>query len=139
MLLAGVVPNLTAVIAEFVANAASPISTMLSGILTSTVLLLNLLLKASFLMVFIPSIAGIFKIILSALFTLSRPAWLKPVISVPDVVKSVLSPIVTEVYAFTIILKFDVAENKFAPSEFDVGVSIETALVVAKATAKAPA
>ena len=139
MLLAGVVPNLTAVIAELVANAASPISTMLSGILTSTVLLLNLLLKASFLMVFIPSIAGIFKIILSALFTLSRPAWLKPVISTPDVVKSVLSPMVTEVAAFTIILKFDVSENKFAPSESDVGVSIETALVATKATAKAPA
>ena len=138
MLLAGVVPNLTAVIAEFVANAASPISTMLSGILTSTVLLLNLLLKASFLMVFIPSIAGIFKIILSALFTLSIPAWLKPVISTPDVVKSVLSPIVTEVAAFTIILKFDVSENNFALSEFDVGVSIETALVATKATVKTP-
>ena len=90
MLLAGVAPNLTAVIAEFVANAASPISTMLSGSSILTFLLLNFLAKASLpILVAAKSVGNLIEVpVTVTAFTFARPAGLNPVMVSPFTVKS---------------------------------------------------
>ena len=90
MLLVGVEPNLTAVIAEFEAKAESPISVMLSGSSILTFLFLNFLLKADLpILVAAKSAGNLIEVpVTVTAFTFARPAGLNPVMVSPLTVKS---------------------------------------------------
>ena len=90
MLLVGVEPNLTAVIAEFEAKAESPISVMLSGSSILTFLFLNFLLNASLpILVAAKSAGNLIEVpVTVTAFTFARPLALNPVIVSPLTVKS---------------------------------------------------
>ena len=140
MLLAGVVPNLTAVIAEFVANAASPISTMLSG---SSILtfLLNFLAKASLpILVAAKSVGNLIEVpVTVTAFTLARPLALNPVMVSPFTVKSAaVKAKVGAVSALTTTLRPVLLATSPAsdePSEEKDGVNSESELVATSAIA----
>ena len=90
MLLVGVEPNLTAVIAEFEAKAESPISVMLSGSSILTFLFLNFLLNASLpILVAAKPVGNLIEVpVTVTAFTFARPAGLNPVMVSPLTVKS---------------------------------------------------
>jgi len=90
LLLVGVEPNLTAVIAEFEAKAESPISVMLSGSSILTFLFLNFLLKADLpILVAAKSAGNLIEVpVTVTAFTFARPAGLNPVMVSPFTVKS---------------------------------------------------
>ena len=90
MLLVGVEPNLTAVIAEFEAKAESPISVMLSGSSILTFLFLNFLLNASLpILVAAKSAGNLIEVPVTVIaFTFARPLALNPVMVSPFTVKS---------------------------------------------------
>lgn len=133
-------PNVTAVITEFEANAASPISTMLSG---SSILtfLLNFLTNASLpILVAVKPAGNLIEVpVTVTAFTFARPAGLNPVMVSPFTVKSeAVKAKVGAVSALTTTLRPVLLATSPAsdePSEAKDGVNSESELVATSAIA----